>query len=149
MEPFTIFLDINDHRRERFFWSFHIFMSIVWITQGIRRPEPDGYSWSLIIGGGLALLASLANFIVQKKFGRRRLIFNEDGLEIKVKQLGHTQKIPWQEIEHIKLQMNEAEIVNKTPHNPALKIPFESYVVNQQAKKLFRDYATQNNIPVL
>lgn len=148
MEPFTIFLDTNDPRRAKSFWIFHLVMCVFWIFQGIKN-ESGWYGWVLIIGGTVAIVMAIGNFVIQKKYGRRKLTFHDSELEIKVKQLGESEKIPWQEIEHITMQTNSAEVIKKTEPDTPVKIPFESYVVTQQAKKLFHDYATKNNIAIV
>jgi hypothetical protein len=77
------------------------------------------------------------------------VIFNDEGLEMKVNQFGEARNISWQEIENITIHTNDVEISTRPPDGPTLRIPLGSYVINQQMKKLFKDYADRNNIEVL
>ena len=148
MEPFTIFLDTNDPRRSKLFWIFHFTMSVFWIYQGLNKPNPEWYGWTLAIGGILAVLMAIGYLIINNVYGRRKLTFNEKTLEVKVKQLGDAHQIPWQDIERISLHTNSVEVVQKSAQNNPLNIPLESYVIIQQAKKLFQEHATKHNIAI-
>jgi len=81
-----------------------------------------------------------------KNNDRPRLVFHDDGLEIKAKANGQVKQLTWQEIGHIHIKINEVEIVPKT--SDAIQIALDSYVINQQVKQNLQRYASEKEIEI-
>jgi len=151
MEPFTIYLDTNDPTRTRFFWIIQSFLCLVWVIQGSRvfydpSESQDWFHWVQLVGGISVFMMLVYHYFQLKKNDRPRLVFHEEGLEVKTKAHRHVTRLNWQEIGHIHIKMNEVEIVPKTLD--AIQIALDSYVINQQVKHNLQKYASEREIQV-
>jgi hypothetical protein len=151
MEPFTIFLDTHDPKQTRFFWIIQSFLCLVWTVQGARvfydaSERTSWLHWIQLIGGLCVFIFLVYHYFQMKNNDRPRLVFHDDGLEIKAKANGQVKQLTWQEIGHIHIKINEVEIVPKT--SDAIQIGLDSYVINQQVKQNLQRYASEKEIEI-
>lgn len=155
MDTFTIYFDVEHPRRmKRFWWSYSVFFTGFLIYQGWRYLTHihGPAEWILgtinILGAVAIIAAGIIDLYTSKKFGRRRVVFSNEGLEIKTKQRGHAEKISWDEIKAMHLKINGVEIIPKAQPAHPIEIPAGtcSYTQFQQIKKNLKEYSAEYHV---
>ena len=158
MDTFTIYFDTEDPRRMKGMWGVWIsafcLFGISSIYQGWQALSHI-YGSTKWIGGiiqifcGVAIItAMLVDLYLPKKFGRPRVVFSNEGLDIKTKRRGHAEKISWDEIQTMHLKINGVEIVPKAQPAHPIEIPAGncSYTQFQQIKKNLKEYSAKYQV---
>ena len=155
MDTFTIYFDVEHPRRiKRFWWSYSVFFTGFFIYQGWRYlTHIHGLAeWILgiinIFGAVAIVTTGIINLYTSKKFGRPRVVFSNEGLEIKTKQRGHAEKISWDEIQAMHLKINGVEIIPKAQSAHPIEILAGtcSYTQFQQIKKNLKKYSAKYHV---
>ncbi len=155
MDTFTVYLDVEHPRRmKRFWWSYFVFFTGFLIYQGWRYlTHIHGLAeWILgtinILGAVAIIATAIIDLYTSKKFGRPRVVFSKEGLEIKTKQRGHAEKISWDEIQAMHLKINGVEIIPKAQPAHPIEIPAGtcSYTQFQQIKKNLKEYSAKYHV---
>lgn len=152
MNTFTIYFDVEDPRRSKWFAVLIILVAVNSIYQGLHTLSHadkaiDWISSAMLLFCSVVLIAIfVAIFYFEKKFGRPRVVFSDEGLAVKAKRRGQAEQIPWDDIRTIHIKYNGAEIVPKTETARPIKIPAGSYMLFQQIKKNLEKYAARHSI---
>ena len=155
MDTFTIYLDIEDPRQMKRTWL------LVWcllgfncLYQGWRTLSHahNAFDWVtgmiLLLGGVAVSVVGIIDLYTSKKHGRPRVVFSNDGLEIKAKRRGQAEKISWDEIQTMHLKINGVEIIPKAQPAHPIEIPAGtcSYTQFQQIKKNLKEYSAEYHV---
>ena len=154
MDTFTIYFDVEDPRQSKWFVVLSIGIIINSIYQGWRTLSHAHNAFDWIVGT-ILLLCSIAIIVamiialyIPKKHGRPRVVFSNDGLEIKAKRRGQAKKISWDEIQAMHLKINGVEIIPKAQPAHPIEIPAGtcSYTQFQQIKKNLKEYSAKYHV---
>ena len=152
MNTFTIYFDVKDPRRSKWFAVLIILVVGNGIYQGLHTLSHadkaiDWISSAILLLGCVVLIATFAAiFYCQKKFGRPRVVFSDEGIAVKAKRRGQAEELAWDDIRTIHIKHNGAEIVPKTETARPIKIPLGSYMQFQQIQKNLEKYAARHYI---
>ena len=154
MDTFTIYFDVEDPRRSKWFVVLSIGIIINSIYQGWRTLSHAHNAFDWIVGTilllcGIAIIvAMIIALYIPKKHGRPRVVFSIDGLEIKAKRRGQPEKISWDEIQALHLKINGVEIIPKAQPAHPIEIPAGtcSYTQFQQIKKNLKEYSAKYHV---
>ncbi|MCY3870122.1 MAG: hypothetical protein OXG87_11240 [Gemmatimonadetes bacterium] len=154
MDTFTIYLDTEDPRRTKLFVVLTIVLAINCIYQGWQQLSDAHHTFDwitariLLLGGITIIVAIIVTLCLPKKFGRPRVVFSNEGLEIKAKRRGHAKKISWDEIQAMHLKINGVEIIPKAQPAHPIEIPAGtcSYTQFQQIKKNLKEYSAEYHV---
>ena len=155
MDTFTIYFDVEHPRRLKWFWILYMcWLGIFSIYQGWRTLSHIHGSTEWISGiiqllcGIVIIVVGIIDLYLRKKFGRPRMVFSNEGLDIKTKRRGHTEKISWNEIQTMHLKINGVEIIPKAPPAHPIEIPAGncSYTQFQQIKKNLKEYSAKYHV---
>ncbi|MDE2701299.1 MAG: hypothetical protein OXI23_20690 [Gemmatimonadota bacterium] len=154
MDTFTIYLDTEDPRQTKLFAVLSIVVVINSMYQGWRTLSHAHNTFDWVVGtmlllGGIALsiILGIASY-APEKFGRPRVVFSNEGLDIKTKRRGHAKKISWDEIQTMHLKINGVEIIPKAQPTHPIEIPAGtcSYTQFQQIKKNLKEYSSKYHV---
>ncbi len=154
MDTFTIYFDTEDPRQSKWFVVLCIGIIINSIYQGWRTLSHahNAFDW---IAGTILLLCSIALIVAMiialylpQKHGRPRVVFSNEGLDIKTKRRGPIEKISWDEIQAMHLKINGVEIISKSQPEHPIEIPAGhcSYTQFQQIKKNLKEYSAEYHV---
>ncbi len=155
MDTFTIYFDVEHPRRMKWFWRWYsVFFTGFFIYQGWRYLTHIHGLAEWILGTINILVAvgivttGIIDLYTSKKFGRPRVVFSSEGLEIKTKQRGYAKKITWDEIQAMHLKINGVEIIPKAQPAHPIEIPAGhcSYTQFQQIKKNLKEYSAKYHV---
>jgi len=101
-----------------------------------------------LLGAVAIIAAGIIDLYTSKKFGRPRVVFSNEGLEIKARRRGHAEKISWDEIHAMHLKINGVEIIPKAQPAHPIEIPAGtcSYTQFQQIKKNLKEYSAKYHV---
>ena len=154
MDTFTIYFDTEDPRQSKWFVVLSIGIIINSIYQGWRTLSHAHNAFDWIVGTILLLcsiaiiFAMIIALYIPKKHGRPRVVFSNEGLEIKAKRRGQAEKISWDEIQTMHLKINGVEIIPKAQPAHPIEIPAGtcSYTQFQQIKKNLKEYSAEYHV---
>lgn len=154
MDTFTIYFDVEDPRQSKWFVVLSIGIIINSIYQGWRTLSHAHNAFDWIVGTilllcGIAIIfAMIIALYIPKKHGRPRVVFSNEGLDIKTKRRGQAEKISWDDIQAMHLKINGVEIIPKAQPSHPIEIPAGtcSYTQFQQIKKNLKEYSAEYHV---